>query len=151
MTVESIMTQDVVAIGMDDPLYQIREQFEQRGFHHLLVVDEEELIGVISDRDVLLALSPFLTTMAEKRRDEQTLFKRAHQIMTRNPITVSVETGIEEAACLLLKHNIGCLPVVATQLVTSAGNESHLRLISSGHRVEGIVTWRDILQHYLRT
>ncbi|HQU29943.1 MAG TPA: CBS domain-containing protein [Candidatus Brocadia sapporoensis] len=52
--------------------------------------------------------------------------------MTRNPVTIYPETGIESAADLLLKNNMSCLPVISFQ-----GD------------VVGIVTWKDILKFYL--
>ena len=59
-TVETIMTQDVVTVDMDDPLYLIQRIFQREGFHHLLVVEEDQLVGVISDRDLLPAISPYV-------------------------------------------------------------------------------------------
>ncbi len=45
---------------MDDPLYLIQRIFQREGFHHLLVVEEDQLVGVISDRDLLPAISPYV-------------------------------------------------------------------------------------------
>ena len=81
--VETIMTRDVVTLDMDDPLHLIQRIFQREGFHHLLVVEEDQLVGVISDRDLLSAISPYVNTPSEKRRDELTLYKRAHHIMSR--------------------------------------------------------------------
>ncbi len=148
-TVEVVMTSDIVTISLDDSLYKVQNIFVREGFHHLLVVDEDEVVGVLSDRDVLSALSPYLNTPSEKRRDEQTLQRRAHHVMSRQLVTVTRTTPIAQAASLLLKHNVGCLPVVASAgpIRTCAG--SHLRLVPSGRILEGIVTWRDIMAYYL--
>ena len=132
MTIGSIMTTSVVTVEMDDSLNTIREIFGNLKFHHLLVVNNRKLFGVISDRDVLKALSPFIGTPSERPRDLATLSKRAHQILSRRPITVDRETGIEEAAHTLLEKNVSCLPVISPQ-----GD------------IEGIVTWKDIFRAYL--
>ena len=131
MKLEPIMTKEVVTISMDTTLMTICRIFEKKKFHHLLVVDDNELCGVISDRDVLKALSPFLNTLAEQDRDLHTLKKKAHQIMSRNPITITKETSSEEAVKILLQKNISCLPV-----------------ISSEGQIEGIITWKDLLKAY---
>ncbi len=133
MKISSIMTRRVVTVEMDDSLQIIREIFENVKFHHILVVDGQKLAGVISDRDLIRALSPFLDTPTEKERDTTTLNKKAHQIMSRTPITIDVETSIEKASNLLLENNISCLPVISPQ-----------------GSVEGIVTWKDILMFYLK-
>jgi len=126
------MTRKVVTVEMDDTLLTIRMIFQHVKFHHLVVVDNRKPVGVISDRDFLKAASPFLGKIVETTRDLDTLRKRAHQIMARNPVTVYPETSIEAAADLLLEKNISCLPVISSQ-----GD------------VVGIVTWKDILQFYL--
>ncbi len=115
MKISSIMTRRVVTVEMDDSLQIIREIFENVKFHHILVVDGQKLAGVISDRDLIRALSPFLDTPTEKERDTTTLNKKAHQIMSRTPITVDAETSIEKASNLLLENNISCLPVISPQ------------------------------------
>lgn len=132
MSVSSIMTHKVVTVEMDDTLLTIRMIFQHVKFHHLVVVDNRKPVGVISDRDFLKAVSPFLGKIIETTRDLDTLKKRAHQIMTRNPVTVYPETSIESAADFLLEKNISCLPVISSQ-----GD------------IVGMVTWKDILQFYL--
>jgi len=128
MTVETIMSQKIVTVEMDETLERIREIFEQHRFHHLLVVSGRRLMGVISDRDLLKSISPFVDTLSETSRDLAILQKRAHQIMTRKPISVSKDVTVQIAAETLLANNISCLPVTNEE-----GN------------VEGILTWRDIL------
>jgi len=128
VTVETIMTENIVTVGMDDTLKRIREIFIQHQFHHLLVVSGQRLMGVISDRDLLKAVSPFVGTFSETDRDLATLEKRAHQIMTRKPISVSKDVTLQMAAKTLLKNNISCLPVT-----------------NQDGDIVGILTWRDLM------
>jgi acetoin utilization protein AcuB len=60
------------------------------------------------------------------------LNKKAHQIMSREPVAVDKETSIEAAVNLLLSENVSCLPVTSPE-----GD------------VEGILTWKDIFKAYL--
>jgi len=118
---------------MDDSLARARDLFNEFHSHHLPIVQGLELLGIISDRDLLKAVSPNIGTLSETDRDRATLNKRAHQIMSRKLITVAADTTVEAAARLLLGHRVSCLPVVTT----------------TGH-LEGIITWRDLLREYLR-
>ncbi len=129
MNVASIMIRKVMTVEMDDSLLAVREIFTNVRFHHLLVAEGQKLVGVISDRDLLGAIPPF----SEKGCDAVALNKKAHQIMSRELITVDAKTSIEQAGNLLLAKNISCLPVVSSQGV-----------------VEGILTWKDILNFYLK-
>ena len=130
-TVGQIMSSHVVTITMDDTLAKAQALFNEFRFHHLLVVERQVLVGVMSDRDLLKASSPFTGTMNETTRDVATLSKRIHQIMNRALITANKEMTIDCAAQLLIEKRISCLPVV-----TEDG------------QVEGIVTWRDLLKAY---
>ncbi len=121
MNVASIMTRNVVAVKMDYSIRIIRDIFKNFEFHHILVLKNHKLVGVISDRDLI----------DREERDTITLDKKAHEIMSRNLITVDVETSIEKASDLLLENNISCLPVISPQV-----------------SVEGIVSWKDILKFY---
>lgn len=132
MNVESIMTRRVITVQLDDTLETIREIFDNVKFHHLLVVGNLGLLGVISDRDLLKALSPFVGMLDEHPRDLAVFNKKAHQIMSREPIAVDKETSIEAAANLLLSENVSCLPVTLPE-----GD------------IEGILTWKDIFKAYL--
>lgn len=129
MRIEKIMTSRVVTVGFDDTLATVKEIFDAVKFHHLLVVEEGELQGVVSDRDLLRAMSPFIGSVVETQRDVGTLGKRVHQIMSRKPITLPPDAHIKEAIKLFLAHEISCIPVV-----------------DGNFRPIGIVSWRDVLR-----
>lgn len=132
MKIRDIMTQTVVTVQMDDKLSLVKEIFDNSKFHHLLVLDEGKLFGVVSDRDLLKAISPNLGTMVITYRDLVTLNKRVHQIMTRKPITLKADDSISDAAALFNTHRISCLPVV-----------------DDDFRPVGIVSWRDLIKTML--
>lgn len=125
------MSRHLVMVRMDDPLRVVQFKLEKGGIHHLLVMDGRTLVGVISDRDLLRAVSPYADTLSEQERDRRTLEKRAHLIMSRRLITAHPEMTVDEASLLLLEKDISCLPVL-----DEAGD------------LAGIVTWRDLLRHY---
>ncbi len=130
MLLNKIMKTRLATVEMDDKLRVVKDIFDSMGFHHLLVVgDDKTLRGVVSDRDLLRALSPYVGTAAETTRDIASLNKRVHQIMSRQPITLKADGTVEDAAALLLDHRISCVPIVDDRF-----------------RPVGIVSWRDILR-----
>jgi acetoin utilization protein AcuB len=129
MLVRDIMSKNVVTVTPDTDLAAMREIFERTRFHHLLVVENGGLVGVISDRDLLRCQSPFVGTLAEREQDRQAERRRAHQLMTRNPIVAHPEDEVQTAAFFMVEKKISCLPVV--------DGETGL---------QGIVTWRDLLR-----
>jgi acetoin utilization protein AcuB len=133
-TVEKIMSRHVASVHMDDTVDKVRKIFAQSRFHHLLVMENHRPVGIISDRDLLKAVSPYVDTAAERERDTATLRRHAHQIMSRHLITIAVDATVIEAIRMFVNEKISCLPV--------------LNLDGS---VAGILTWRDILRAIINT
>lgn len=129
MSVANIMSKRVVSVHMDDSLQSLRELFAATGFHHLVVVHDNKLQGIISDRDLLKAVSPFVDTISERMADRATLDKRAHQIMTREVITLSPESSIFTAIELFNSSKISCIPIVDEK-----------------SQPVGMVSWRDVMR-----
>lgn len=129
ITVRQIMTEKVITVEMDDKLLTVKEIFDNLKLHHLLVTENGLLFGVLSDRNLLRALSPNLGKLSETAKDQETLNQRVHQIMTRKPITLPPEAPIREAANLLISRNLSCIPIV----------DEHFKPV-------GIITWRDVMK-----
>jgi acetoin utilization protein AcuB len=130
LSLAGVMTTRLVTVEIDDSLEVVKGIFDSVKFHHLLVVDSgKKLCGVISDRDLLRALSPYIGTLSENARDTATLKKRVHQIMTRQPVTLPPEATVADAVKVFLEHRVSCIPVVGP-----------------GFKAVGIVSWRDVLK-----
>ncbi|TQV75545.1 CBS domain-containing protein [Aliikangiella marina] len=129
MKVTALMSTEVVSVELDDSLKEIKSIFDEKGFHHLLVVESGKLLGIISDRDLFLSLSPKVGTNAASKSDLATLQKRAHQIMSHDPVTLKQDSLIQEAIKLFNQEDISCIPIV--------DNEK---------RPVGILSWRDIMR-----
>lgn len=130
ITIADIMSTRVVTVEMDDRLTVVKEIFDSAPFHHLLVVEDNKLQGVLSERDYLRTLSPHVGAINETERDAETLQRRAHQVMTRDPITIAPHKNIKDASRLLIENNIGSLPVL-----------EHGQIV-------GIITWKDLLKAF---
>ncbi len=128
MRVRQVMTKQVVTVTPDHSVHDVRKLFDHHRFHHLLVVEGDRLVGVISDRDLLRNLSPFIHGVMERIEDRNLLKRRVHQIMRRRPITTTLDEELAMAACTMLKERVSCLPVLDEE-----------------DRPVGIVTLRDAL------
>lgn len=133
-TLAEIMITRVVTVEMDDSLEVVRAIFQKVKFHHLLVVENEKVVGVISERDLLMAISPFVGTISETSRDLSTLDRRAHQIMSHHPVMIHKSATIQDAGERMLKRGVSCLPVISTK-----------------GTIDGIVTWKDLVKAFLQT
>lgn len=129
MNVSQIMSKKVVTVELDDKLSAVKEVFDNMRFHHVLAVENGELLGIVSDRDLLKAISPYVGTLTETHRDAATLNKRVHQVMSHHPIALQEDASIDTAIELFNQHKISCIPVVDTR-----------------NRPVGIISWRDIMK-----
>lgn len=85
-------------IGLNEAIHRMRE-FQIR---HLPVLRAGKLVGILSDRDVKLALSvhPEATNL------------KVGDIMTEDAYTVTVDTPLDEATEVMCRHRYGCTIVV---------------------------------------
>ena len=107
--VSEIMSRDVIGLSPTATLNEARTLMQRHHIRHLLVLEDDRLVGLVSQRDILAAQESSL----EKGHNGQ--FLEQHQlakIMIKDVVTVSPKAGIREAALHLQKHKYGCLPVV---------------------------------------
>jgi acetoin utilization protein AcuB len=93
------------------------------------VLNNRELVGIITDRDMFKHLSPSVGTRKESAKDTLLLNKKIHLIMSRNLVTALEDMSLNEAALLFHDNHISCLPIV-----------------NSRFEPTGIITWRDIIK-----
>lgn len=131
------MQREVANVRSDERLDFVDDVMALGRVRHLPVIDDGQLVGVVTQRDLLAAaLSRALDFDAQERRT----FLRSvevREVMSPRPITVVPSTTLHDAAALLLRHKIGCLPVVgprgeALGLVT----ETDLLRAAYGDRAE---------------
>ena len=88
-----------------------------------------KLYGVISDRDLLKALSPKVFTKVATQEELACLSIKVHQIMTRKPVTLHEDDNLRMAIALFDQFGLSCLPV-----------------LNDEGRPIGILSWRDIIK-----
>lgn len=110
LELETIMSTDVVTIGVDDNLGTARKLMHEHKIRHLPVVDAHgELVGLVTTTNVLAATDSFLRDDDSKLHPEKIA---VGDVMVSDVISVDEHAGIRQAAMFLEKHRIGCLPVV---------------------------------------
>lgn len=113
MFVKDRMSHPVITIQPDMPLQDALKLMNTENVRRFPVVDEKgKLVGVVAERDLLHA-SPSDATSLSVWEVNYLLSKiTVEGIMTRDVTTVSEDTPLEEAACVMADNKIGALPVV---------------------------------------
>lgn len=123
-TVASIMTANPEVVRSGDSLLVVKKMFEKQQFHHHIpVVDNGTLEGMISLYDFIIAMRGASLDDTEPVYSSKT----AGDIMSREVKSCPPETTIATAVKMMLEHHINALPVV------------------EGNSLRGIVTSRDMM------
>ena len=127
--VERYMSPNPITVRPDTSLRKAFELLQAHQIRHLPVVQGKRLVGIITDRDLRQQLPSSLDAPEElERLRARSTRVKVSEVMTRQVFSVTPETGAHRAARLMVKHRIGCLPVLR------------------GSNLVGIVTTIDLLQ-----
>jgi acetoin utilization protein AcuB len=111
------MTVDPVTIEPDIAALAALDLMIEHGIRHLPVVDKRDRLRGIVSLDDLRAAFPFavsLTRPPSIPERDAALGCAVGEVMTHGPLTVRGDATLPEAAELLVRFRIGCLPVVDT-------------------------------------
>ena len=146
---KNIMTSDPVVATQDWDVSKATTIMIEKGFNGLPVIDDVgRLVGIICQSDIIaqqkkLPLPSFFTFLDGliSLNSMKSLEKEAQKIaattvkdaMTKDPVSVSPDTGIETIAALMVDNNLHTLPVVEDGKVTGVvGKEDVLRTLVNG-------------------
>ena len=121
MQVRKRMVRKLVTIGPDTSILKAMEVMRKNSIRHLPVVEGDVFVGFVTEGDLRQAS---LLSMVDKVSIED--------VMIKNPVTISPEASLEEAAKLISRNKIGGLPVV------------------KGKKLVGIITIVDILRAFIQ-
>ena len=122
MTIEDVMTRDVITVSPETPIHRAAQLMVDHGVSGLPVVDQGQLVGILSEGDLILrqksgANRPWWRAFFADggrlaREYRKAVGTTAGDVMTRSVVTISPVFGIETAAAILINRNIRRLPVV---------------------------------------
>jgi len=153
VNVESVMKKPIV-VNQNNDVRDVIKLFRKYKISGAPVVDDDNnLVGIISESDIIKTLTthdegldlilpspfdlielPLKTTLKieEFKEDiEKALKTKVKDIMTKDVITISPDTPINEAANIMIKHNIKRLPVVK--------NGKLVGIITRGDLIEALI------------
>ncbi|MBI2894513.1 MAG: CBS domain-containing protein [Deltaproteobacteria bacterium] len=126
MKVRDVMTRNVTTVGEDDDLALALQILLWSGFRHLPVVRRGEVVGVLSEHDVV---------PRRQERDTVSVFRTeglVRDAMASPAETIHPDAELEDAALRMVGRKVGCLPVV------------------EGGSLAGIITMTDLATEVVR-
>ena len=133
MYVGRVMNTYLVTVSPDTTIIKAKDLIEEKKINHLLVVDKSEnLLGLVSDRDVKQSWASPATTLSVHELNYLLTQLTVEMIMAKNITTISSGTTIENAALIMQENRISALPVMEAE------------------KLVGIITTTDVLEVLLR-
>jgi acetoin utilization protein AcuB len=127
MIVAQRMRKPVISTSPSATLAQAQALMREHGIRHLPVLEGDRLVGILSSRDIRVAVPPPAATEEARAYAEKLQALPVSEVMAREVVAVAPFTPVEHCAKLMTEYKIGCLPVLA------------------GGRLEGIVTTTDVM------
>jgi acetoin utilization protein AcuB len=132
LQVKDLMSDTLEVVSPDAHLHDVLTKMNQAGYRHLPVVNNDnKLVGIITDRDVRLALnSPVVDRDTDVKRESVLDEIQVKNCMTENPQRVCSQTSAHEVADLLSLNKFGAMPVV------------------DNDKLVGMISYIDLLKHF---
>ena len=131
------MTETVLAVEIYDSISVARQLMAKHRVNQLPVLDNDVLVGIITDRDLRDACPTSMLIGRTKEIDEFAESYTVEEVMTHDVFTVRPETPLTKAVSLLRRHRIGSLPVIEhKQLVGIITRSDILDFVLSGARLK---------------
>ncbi len=130
MKVSALMTADPVTISLDAGLEDALTLMDSQDFRHLPVVGGKQLVGIISERDLLEALGRLPGELPRDEAETDVLASErpstVREVVHKNVRIVNPEEFVDVAAAVFVGLKIGCLPVVKDGELTGIVTEMDL-------------------------
>ncbi len=128
ITVKEIMSKDLTVVSPTERLVHARRQMIESHIGRVPVMDVEELVGIVTSKDLMRAFIDFRKKVPEKYQKSQIKEILVEDVMSSNPKFTSKDATISEVANIMIETGFNGLPVVEDD------------------QVVGIITQTDILR-----
>ncbi len=126
MLVGERMSKPVITVEPSVPVQDALQLMKKERIRRLPVTHKGHLVGIVSDKDLLYASPSKATSLSVWELNYLMSKITIEDVMTKEVITVTEETPVEEAARIMADNKIGGLPVVRDGAVVGIITETDL-------------------------
>ncbi|MCA9714186.1 MAG: CBS domain-containing protein [Myxococcales bacterium] len=129
MAIADIMTTDLIVISADETVARAFELLESIDVRHLPVVDDQRLVGLLSDRDLREYRLPVAEELADPERADRLLATPVSEVMSSDVISVDVSEPLRAVVDAMIEYRVGALPVLERDTSRLVGIISYVDLL----------------------
>jgi acetoin utilization protein AcuB len=126
MLVGERMSRPPITIGPEMSIHDAVALFKKERIRRAPVIKSGKLVGIVSEKDLLNASPSPATTLSVWEMNYLLSKLTVSEVMSKDVITVTEDTPIEEAARIMADNKIGGLPVVKGSRVVGIITETNL-------------------------
>lgn len=126
MLVGERMSKPVITISPDMPITEAVNLFKKEHIRRAPVVKDGKLVGIVTEGNLMNASPSAATTLSIWEMNYLLSKIKVSEVMTKNVMTVTEETPIEQAARIMADNKIGGLPVMRDSYVVGIMTETDL-------------------------
>jgi acetoin utilization protein AcuB len=129
MVVSEIMSANPFSVMTNESIGRVLKKFAEADVRHLPVLDDGELVGIVSDRDLRSFHPNALMELEHPQEIRRLLAQPISTVMSSDVVSVDPETEISEVIDIMLEQKIGAVPVVDTDTDKLVGIISYMDVI----------------------
>lgn len=133
MLVRELMSSPPITTASALSIPDAAHLMKSRGIRRLPVLDGNQLVGIVTDRDLREVMPSKVSTLSPWEATTRLAAITVADVMRRSVLTTSENADARDAAYTMLQHKVGALPVV-----------------SDAGELVGLVTVSDVLRDYAR-
>ncbi len=122
LKVSEIMNRNLITVTPQDTVFKVAQLMSEHNIGSVVVMEKGVLRGIVTERDLI---SRYIAKKDGRKPEEV----KVEEVMTKEPVIVRDNIDIDEAARIMVEHNVRRLIVV-----------------NSNKKVVGIISSRDILK-----
>lgn len=126
VTVKEWMSSPAITCSPNTPISEAHQIMKEKGVRRLIVVEGQKPAGVVTIGDVREASPSDAVTLSIWELNYLWAQLTVGKVMTRNPLSVTSQTPILDAAEMMLEHKVSGLPVVDNGQVVGVITESDI-------------------------
>lgn len=130
MEVSDVMTPNPERAEVTETVREALLKLTEMDIRHLPIVEEGQLVGMISDRDLREVVVPMVSDLELAAATVDSRFERpVSELMTGDVISVHPETDISEVIEIMIDHRVGAMPVVEPSTLALVGIISYIDIL----------------------
>ncbi len=130
MEVSHVMTPNPEWVEVTETVREALLKLAELDIRHLPVVEDGQLVGMLSDRDLREVMVPMFTSLDSAAASVDSRFERpVSELMQGDVMSIHPSTEISEVIEVMIDHRIGAMPVVDPSTLDLVGIVSYVDVL----------------------